>query len=137
MNKKYFMVLKSVSAGGLLELKMEQFNDSLKALQRLVDGSIEHYVIDDDLNEHFIDMWINDEGKFRDDFKPMFALMHDGKLYDVIVGPCVFTMYDLEGATHGLTDDALRRVREFLYKCPLVMIETRDGKRYPCLRVDK
>lgn len=137
MSKTYFIVLKDVSPGGLLELKMEKFDDTLETLQRLVDGTIEHFVIDDELDEHFIDMWINDEGKFREDFKPKFALFHDGKLYDVIVGPCVFTMYDLEGETHGLTEDAMRRVREFLYKCPLVTLKTREGKMYTCLRVDK
>lgn len=137
-NKTWFMILKGIEPEyGAINLQMETFDDSLEALQKLVDGSIEHYVIDEDLNDNYIDMWINEEGKFRDDFKPMFGLFYDGKPYDVIVGPCVFTMYDREGNTHGLTDDAMRRVREFLYRCPMVELVTSDGKKFPCLRVDK
>ena len=137
MNKTSFLILNDILETGVLEIQKKPFNDSLKSLQELVDGSIEHYVIDEDLNDNYIDMWINEEGKFRDDFKPMFALLHDGRLYDVIVGPCVFTMYDNEGNTHGLTSDAYKRVLHFLYTCPTCIVNTKDGKSYPCLAVNK
>lgn len=134
---RFFLVFNGVNATGGIEVINKPFNESLEALQKLVDGCIEHYVIDEDLNDNYIDMWINDEGKFRDDFKPMFALLHDGKLYDVIVGPCVFTMYDRDGNTLGLTSDAYNRVLNFLYSCPTCVVETKDGKSYPCLAVSK
>jgi len=121
----------------MLEIQNKPFDERLEVLQELVDGCIEHYVIDEGLNDYYIDMWINDEGKFREDFRPMFALMHNGELYDVIVGPCVFTMYDNEGYTHGLTSDAYKRVLKFLYECPSCTLSTKDGKSYTCLMVSK
>jgi len=136
--EKWFMLLNGIQKDTYaLNVQMVKFNDSLATLQKLVDGHIEHYIIDDELDSHKIDMWINEEGKFREDFKPVFGLFYDGKLYDVIVGPCVFSKYDNQGNTLGLNDDDMYQVREFLRRCPMIEIRTTKGEVFPCLRVDK
>lgn len=119
------------------QVEVRPFKNGLKYLQTQVDGHIEHFVIDDKLDELYIDMWINDEGKFREDFRPSFALVHDGKLYDVIVGPCLFTKYDDEGNTHGLTLDEMNIVIGYLNGLPVAALVDSEGNQVPVLKVEK
>ena len=110
------------------QIEVRPFNDELKYLQNLVDGYLEHYVIDDDLDRIHIDMWINEEGKFREDFKPTIALTHEGKLYDVIMGPCVFSKYNDEGETLGLSLDEMNIVIDWINNQDIVGLMSRDEK---------
>lgn len=119
------------------QVEVRPFYDGLEYLQKLVDGHIEHFVVDDKLDDLYIDMWINEEGKFREDFRPSFALVHDGKLYDVIVGPCLFTKYDDQGETHGLSLDEMNHVIEYLNDLEMVALVDKDGKQVPVLKVEK
>lgn len=96
------------------QIEVVPFNEELEYLQNLVGGYIEHFIIDDELDMLNIDMWINEEGKFRSDFLPSFALMHDGSLYDVIMGPCVFSKYNDEGETLGLSLNEMNVVIDWL-----------------------
>lgn len=135
-DKTYFLKVKEVRQNGVIEMSMEEFDPSLKALQNQVGGFIEHYIIDEALNQRRIDMWIDEEGKMKN-LRPTFLLMHDGEMYDYISGPCVFTKYDSEGETYGLTDEDMEAVREFLYHTPCAEYTTRDGSKGYALVVER
>ena len=135
---KAFVVYKGIDEKKMnRQVEVRPFDDALEYLQGLVGGYIEHYVIDSKLDHNFIDMWIDDEGKLKDGLAPTFALMHEGKLYDVIFGNCVFSKYDLDGNTLGLTPDDVSRVIGFLNDCNVVGLIKKDGSTVPCLSVNK
>lgn len=94
------------------ELTRKPFSDELRALQSLVNGHIEHLTFDG-LTEHYIDAWINEEGKLMNLHASM-AIVHDDTLIDQIVGPIVFTRFDDEGYTYGLTDFDLVTIQNWL-----------------------
>ena len=79
-------------------------NDSLADLQALVDGWVECVRLPGG-----VDCWVNEEGLLRNpmDFSYNYLGTHivrewTGQPYD-LVGPCVFTSNDGEGATKPLT----------------------------------
>lgn len=133
--KTYFLTVKEVHDGGVIELKMSEFSEELKALQEQVGGTIEHFIIDEKLNEKYIDMWIDDEGKLKN-LKPTMLLMRNGEMVDYISGPCVFTKYDDDGYTWGLHDEDMEDVRQFLYKLPIAEYKTQDNRTGYALVVD-
>ena len=143
--KKVFVVYKGVKVDKSKErpvrrqIEVRPFNDELKYLQGLVDGHLEHYVIDDNLDKLYIDMWINDEGKLRDDFKPTIALTHEGKLYDVIMGPCVFSKYNDDGETLGLSLDEMNIVIDWINKQQIGGLISKDSQETdnPVIVVDR
>jgi len=118
------------------QIEVVPFDPELKYLQNLVGGYIEHYIIDEGLNNQFIDMWIDEEGKLKDGLQPSFALCRDGQLYDVIFGNCVFSKYNREGETLGLDQDEVVVVLKYLEELPIVGLLKKDGSTVPCLAVD-
>lgn len=118
------------------QLTVVPFNDKLEYLQSLVGGLIEHYVIDRDLDAQHIDMWIDDEGKFKSDYKPTIALLYNGELYDVIMGNCVFSKYNSEGETLGLNVDEVSVVDRWIRAQKVVGLTMKDGCTVPCIAVD-
>lgn len=112
------------------------FVDTLEYLQSLVGGSIEHFVIDEELDNQHIDMWINEEGKLIN-LPPSIALEYDGKLVDIIMGTCVFTKYDDEGNTLGLTLQETNIVSNWIRKQDMAMLKDDKDKSYPVLVVRK
>lgn len=116
-------------------IEVVPFEDGLHYLQSLVDGHIEHYIIDKRLNAYHIDMWINEEGKFRDDFKPTFALLRDGKLVDAIVGPCVFSKYNDEGETLGLSLNEMNIVIDWIQNHEVVGLVSTDDTIHHCIAI--
>ena len=135
MNKTYFLRLQSVpmeNKGKVFAYThfpyIEPFNSSLEALQKQVGGYIEHFIISPDLNDRYIDMWIDEEGKYKD-LHPTFALCdEEGTGLDCIMGNCVFTRYDREGETLGLTDEDITAVFQWLEHLEFVPIgKYKDG----------
>lgn len=116
-------------------IEVVPFVDGLEFIQKQVDGYIEHYVISEYLNSIYIDLWINEEGKFRSEFEPVFALMHDNNVYDVIVGPCLFTSFNDDGKTFGLTSDEVNIVIKYLSQLSVVGLVNKDGQTIPVLSV--
>lgn len=116
--------------------KAKPFEDTLEYLQNLVGGYIEHFVIDEELNNQHIDMWINEDGKMQK-LKPTFALEYDGKLIDIIVGNCVFTKYDDEGNTLGLTIQETQIVSNWLASLPVGTLIDKNGKSVHVLVVGR
>jgi hypothetical protein len=90
---------------------------TLGILQREVDGYVECLAIGDaTTSEAGVDMWLNEEGKFRDDFHQndramLLAFNHFGPLGDVIVGPVVLGRTNSEGETTALSEDDITAIR--------------------------
>lgn len=133
--KTYFLKVKEVLFGGVIEMQMSEFSEELGALQEQVGGTIEHFIIDEKLNNRYIDMWIDDEGKLKN-LMPTVLLMRNGEMLDYIAGPCVFTKYDDEGYTWGLHEEDMEAVRQFLYQLPVAQYTTIDGRYGYALVVD-
>lgn len=109
---------------------IEPFKEDLQSLQKQVGGYIEHFDISKELYTHHIDMWIDEEGKFKDK-KPTFILCDsDGEMVDIIVGNCVFTRFTSSGNTLGLRQKDIEIVGNWLNTLPLVQYEGPDGKGY-------
>lgn len=94
------------------ELTTVPFSDELTDLQSCVNGHIEHLMFEE-LRRHYIDCWINEEGKLLK-MKASLVFYHDGSMVDLVVGPLVFTRFDDYGETYGLTDIDLRIIAEWL-----------------------
>lgn len=75
--------------------------DSLSTLQTLVDGLIECVYS----REYDCDVWVNEEGLFRQDFG--VNMVASRITNQVLVGPAVLTNADKEGRTVGLSEAQL------------------------------
>lgn len=100
-------------------------------LQNLVDGWIEHYNLSQDLYNLNVDCWINEEGKMKH-LPPTFQLCSaDDKILDYIVGNVVFTAYNEQGDTFGLSDIQEQAVIKWLEEQKKTVVQTlKDGKIY-------
>lgn len=127
-NETHFLVYRGINqADRVLECEIWPFNDELKYLQNLVGGYLEHYKISQQLDDLWIDMWIDEEGKFKEGLKPTWALVdQDNNLVDVIVGNCVFSKYNDQGETLGLCDSDLEIVQHFLQTSKMVELVPRE-----------
>ena len=88
-----------------------KFEDSYKFLTDAVDGYIEHVVVPA-FDSRRIDMWCNEEGKFRSDLETTLVLAHKHKQYDYICGNIAFTRSTPDGETIGLTDEDIKFIKD-------------------------
>lgn len=115
-----------------IELKTVDFTDSYKFLQDGVDGLFERIPITE-LDKRNIDLWCNEEGKFREDLKPTMVLMLKGTYkYDVLVGNILFTKTDGEGETISLTDDDIEFINK-LFRTAHYAIDMESDALLPVL----
>lgn len=121
MNKYFIIFEPSIKPTELITVP---FSDKLEDLQSLVDGHIEHLTFEG-LNDHYIDCWINEEGKLKG-MKPSLAYTHAGQIVDIVVGPLVFTRYDDFGETYGLTDLDLNTIAQWINDKPLMSCTDSD-----------
>lgn len=105
--------------------KVETVEHGYKTMQRLVTpegedsgGSMIECVYVQELSEHGIDLWLNEEGKVLG-LKPNFMLF-GGR--DVAVGPVFFASVDDEGETIGLTDKQVEVVLAFMKATPQAIV---------------
>lgn len=85
---------------------------TLSTLQTLVDGLIECVAVP---SFHFgfpVDLWVNEEGLFREDF--LLNIPASQLAGRPIVGPAVIARSNANGETLGLTEGQLNKVRESL-----------------------
>lgn len=122
------------------QFEFAQFNDDLHYLQKLVGGHVEHFNIAEELYKQRIDMWIDEEGKIKHPTDPVtFALFDQSGDYliDYIIGNCVFSKFDDEGNTLGLTVPETKRIYEWLDRLEVVrMKDTNSGKESLAYKVD-
>lgn len=92
--------------------------DSLDALQKLVDGDIEHLAgtVTPSNGEApvGVDVWVNEDVRFRSDFEPNIHVIALLAYPWRLVGPAVVTVTDHEGTTHGLPEHLIGAVRNAL-----------------------
>ena len=86
-----------------------EIEEGLTPLQKLVGGLIDNVY---ELDEHNINIWINDEGKIYN-LDPNF-LVFGGN--DIAVGTAVFTGCDSEGGDISLTDEQITIIKDYLSK---------------------
>lgn len=74
----------------------------LPLMQKIVGGSIELQYLDTAAGE--LDLWLNEEGKLERQ-TPNLAMIHEGRIVDVIVGTVFVCGSDGEGDSIGLTQE--------------------------------
>ena len=132
-DQSFFVIYKGLKENTehSVEVEIKPFNEELHYLQSLVGGYLEHFIIDDDLDRQHIDMWIDEEGKLKmEELKPTWSLCDpQGNIYDVIFGNCVFSKYNDDGETLGLTIDEVHTVIDFLLSCPRGYLQHKDSNQ--------
>lgn len=121
-------------------IEFAPFNDDLHYLQKLVGGHIEHFNIADELYQQRIDLWIDEEGKIKHPNDPVTFALFDQKgeyLIDYIIGNCVFSKFDDEGNTLGLTVPETKRIYDWLSRLDVVrMKDTNTGNEFLAYQVN-
>ncbi len=104
--------------------QVQEIEHSLSAMQKLVtpehmtSGCIELVYMPELADEHKIDMYVNEEGKFNG-CKANFPIF-GGR--DIAFGPVFFSTADDEGETVSLSDEQVKVVLAFLDKTPRVLV---------------
>ena len=115
----------------VLEYDLDQ--DTLPVLQEAVEGYIDHMSWVPELNERYIDMWINDEGKLENKSPCLiFKNARTGELIDVVVGNIVISRFNTEGETLSLTDDDIEFVFKWLSGLEIAVIGNGEDLRHCC-----
>ena len=97
----------------VFKIKEFEKENSLNFLQKEVNGNIERISFIKVLEEKGIDVWVNEEGKLLG-LSPSITIYHQNELIDVLMGNVVFTRYNDEGETIGLTDDDISFIQALL-----------------------
>lgn len=118
-----------IESNGMAYL-VESEESTLATLQTLVDGLVEYVIADKHTLGFEADVWVNEEGLFREDFSiNLVASFLTGRQ---IVGPAVLARSSKEGRTLGLTSSHITRLIE-----DGLMVETADeGSGNPFTLVD-
>ena len=115
---KQFLLIEDT---GYAFLVNHEGDDTLRTLQTGVDGLIECVTADDGVLGFRADIWVNEEGLFRQDFAiNLVASFITGRQ---IVGPAVIARSSSQGATLGLTDAQIQRLRR-----DGLIVDDNDGK---------
>ena len=109
----------------------KEIDNTLEALQTEVGGYIEIPFLFENFYNNGIDIIINEEGKFIDGLNIEIAVVHQGKIVDIVFGNIVFASHDEEGNTIGLTEEQIDFVMQALY-CQMII---GNEKRMELVRV--
>ena len=85
-----------------------QIDNTLEAMQSVVDGSIEHVGL------HGFDVWVNEEGKLRG----LEGNIYLEEIDDILCGDILVTKSNDEGETIGLTKKDIDTIIGILTLCP-------------------
>lgn len=107
------------------EFIKKEIDSGLDALQNEVEGYIEIPFLSEKLHNERIDMIINEEGKMIDGLNIEIAVVHQGKIVDLVFGNVVFASVDDEGNTIGLTEEQMQFVTEELNRQMIIGNEKR------------
>lgn len=100
-----------LSNGNFIQKEIET---GLDALQKEVEGYIEIPFLSEKLYNKGIDMIINEEGKMIDGLQVEIAVVHQGRILDIVFGNVVFASHDDEGNTIGLTEEQIQFIMQEL-----------------------
>lgn len=111
------------------ELKEQEIENTLEALQKVVGGYIEIPYLSETLAKNGIDVIINDEGKFIEGLKAEIAIVKDGtnEVLDVVMGNCIFASHNDEGDTVSLTDEQIAIVQNELKMEAVLTVNGKSG----------
>jgi hypothetical protein len=118
-----FIVIEQNSDTILISHDKDEEGGTLSMLQTAVEGLIEHVRADRDYLGFDADIWVNEEGIYRDDFEMnVLASVMTGQ---TIVGPAVIALATNDGETVGLTDEQIETLgnRMWIQRC-------KDGTGY-------
>lgn len=104
--------------GDLVPVIHPEGTRTLPTIQALVDGFIDYV-----RTPAGFDAWVNDEGLFREDFRPnRIGVRITGQ---VLVGPIVLASSTEDGRTVGLADDEMTAIADHLGRdlAPAVTVE--------------
>lgn len=89
------------------KFETKEIGDDVADLQKIVGGYIEIPFLKEVFTKNGIDVIINEEGKFIDDLRPEIAVVDrlTNKIFDVIVGNCIFASHDEEGEMVELNEE--------------------------------
>jgi len=100
-----FLVIEQNSNVLMISHDKDEKGGTLSMLQTAVEGLVEYVKADSDFLGFDADIWVNEEGLYRDDFTP--NLLASVIVNRLIVGPAVIALSDSEGETVGLSDEQL------------------------------
>lgn len=111
------------------ELKEQEIENTLEALQEVVGGYIEIPYLSEVFAENDIDIIINDEGKFIEGLKAEIAIVKEGanEVLDVVMGNCIFASHNDEGDTVSLTDEQIAIVQNELKMEAVLTVNGKSG----------
>ena len=111
------------------ELKEQEIENTLEALQKVVGGYIEIPYLSETLAKNDIDIIINDEGKFIEGLRAEIAIVKDGtnEVLDVVMGNCIFASHNDEGDTVSLTDEQIAIVQNELKMEAVLTVNGKSG----------
>lgn len=110
------------------ELKQKDINNTLEALQEIVEGNIEIPFLSEVFFKNDIDIIINEEGKFIEGLDPEIAIVRkkDNQIVDIVYGNCIFASHDEQGETVSLNDEQIKVITEELKDVVLTNQETNE-----------
>lgn len=120
----------------LVNSVLEVSNDddaSYKAMHHAVDGSFEICTQYFDGLPEYVDAWCNEECLLRADLVPsLIYLVKDGDTNHVgmLKGNILFTAYNDDGETLGLTDEQIAGILATLTRMPLITVQM-EREIYP------
>lgn len=119
------------------ELKLQNINNTLEELQKIVGGYIEIPFLSHVFLDNNIDVIINDEGKFIEGLKPEIAIIDkkSNGILDIVYGNCIFASHDEEGETVSLSDEQIEIVTNELKDVVLTNPETGEIKLIKALMI--
>lgn len=118
-----FLVIEQNSDTILISHDEDEKGGTLSMLQTAVEGWVEHVRADRDYLGFDADIWVNEEGIYRDDFEMnVLASVMTGQ---TLVGPAVVALTNSDGETLGLTDEQIETLsgRMWIRRC-------KDGTGY-------
>lgn len=109
-----------VLTNGNFETK--SIGDDVADLQKIVGGYIEIPFLKEIFTKNGIDVIINEEGKFIDGLRPEIAVVDKltNKIFDVIMGNCIFASHDEEGELVELNEEQYKIVMRELQMGALI-----------------
>lgn len=118
-----FLVIEQNSDTILISHDEDEKGGTLSMLQTAVEGWVEHVRADRDYLGFDADVWVNEEGVYREDFEMnVLASVITGQ---TIVGPAVLALSTIDGETVGLTGEQIDTLsdRMWIRRC-------KDGTGY-------
>lgn len=100
-----FLVIEQNSDTILISHDEDEKGGTLDLLQTLVEGLVQYVPADRDFLGFDADVWVNEEGLFREDF--CMNVLASVIVGTTIVGPAVIALSDSNGETLGLTDEQI------------------------------